>query len=43
MCLDVTVDSLTAIMAQPRRSSKKFLKRKKCVSFGKKEKKIDLF
>ena len=38
MCLDVTVDSLTAIMAQPRRSSKKFLKRKNVFLLAKKKK-----
>ena len=43
MCLDVTVDSLTAIMAQRRRSSKKNLEKKKYVSFGKKEKKSTSF
>ena len=37
MCLDVTVNSLTAIMAQPRRN-KKILEKKKCVSFDKKRK-----
>ena len=39
MCLDVTVDSLTAIMAQPHRSSKKFLKRKNVFLLAKKKKK----
>ena len=42
MCLDVTVDSLTAIMEQPRRCSKKLLKRKKVFLLAKKKKKIDL-